>query len=267
MSLDEVLDAHLDTPVPQRVLVFDIETAPLHSYHFRVWKEDIAPDQLQNRTWIICWSAKWAGQKTVHADTVTPEEALAEDDSRVVASLASLVREADVVVAHNLKGFDLKILNTRLLDLRQPPLPPVTMLDTLDSVKRNFKLEYNRLDYLARFLGLEPKHKMQMRDWILATKGDEKSLRKMTRYCKHDTQLLEDVLGIIRPYVKGLPRMVVGTRPFHKACPHCGSDDLNPTKDYRTKASDFPMFQCGNCQGFSRLRSSKQATRLALHPL
>src|SRR5690606_15711117 len=159
--------------------------------HFRVWKEDIAPDQLQNRTWIICWSAKWAGQKTVHADTVTPEEALAEDDSRVVASLASLVREADVVVAHNLKGFDLKILNTRLLDLPQPAMPTESMPDAVESAKTNFKLEYDRRDYLVRVRALEPKQKMQLREWILATKGDEKSARKMTRDCKRDTQLVE----------------------------------------------------------------------------
>lgn len=256
-----------DPPLPMRVLVFDTETAPLLSYHFKVWKEDIQPGQLQNRTWMICWAAKWEGQKTVHSDVVTSDEALAQDDSRVVGSLAAMVRKADVIVAHNLVGFDLPVLNTRLLDLRMDPLPPVTMIDTLPLVKKNFRLTYNRLDYVARFLGLEPKHKMGMADWISSVQGDAKSLRKMVRYCKHDTALLADVLSLIRPYVKGLPRLVDGIREWQVACPHCGSQSLTPTKDYRTKASNFAMYRCDDCHGFSRTRSGRRNTRLKLHPL
>ena len=203
----------------------------------------------------------------IDVDVVTPEEALDDADGRVVESLADMVRVADIAVAHNLKGFDLPTLNTRVLDRRLPPIPPMNLIDTLQLVRKEFNLTYNSLDYLARFLGLEPKHKMEMEDWRRSAKGDLKSLRKMDRYCRYDTQLLEDVLTIIRPYLKGLPRMVDAVREMQHACPHCGSADVLVTKDYRTKASNFAMYQCQRCSGFMRLRSAKKGTKLRFHPL
>jgi hypothetical protein len=268
MSLtDEVVEA--ERAIPLRVLIFDVETAPLLSYHWRVWKENVAPDQLQNRAWMICWAARWAGQKTVRSDAVTPEEALAEDDSRIVGSLAELVRRADVILAHNVDRFDLPVLNTRLLDLRLEPLPPVRTIDTLKVAKRSFRFTYNRLSYLAEFLGIEAKHQMRFPDWLAAVKGDRTAITKMRSYCKQDINVLEQVWTHLQPYAKGTPRLVEATHEMHRACPHCGAgfSSLKPSGTHRTNASNFQRYRCDVCQKFSRTRSAAKGTKLSLHPL
>lgn len=268
MTLEQDLEGS-DQAHPLRVLVFDVETAPLHSYHWRVWKENIHPRQLQNRTWMICWAARWQGQKTMRSDAVTPEEAVAEDDSRIVESLAELVRQADLIVAHNGDRFDLPILNTRLVDLRLDPLPPVRTVDTLKIAKRDFKFTYNRLDYLAEFLGVDNKHTMEFGDWLAAIKGDQQAIWKMQRYCKHDISVLEEVWQVLQPYARRLPRMVEASRHFQRACPHCGAgfEHMRPAGYHRTNASNFPRFKCAECGRMSRSRSATLHNKLALSPI
>ena len=267
MSPDEILDAGRAQPL--RVLVLDVETSPLHSYHWQVWRENIQPGQLQNRTWLICWAARWQGQKTIRSDAVTPAEALAEDDSRVVASLAALVRQADVILAHNVDRFDLPVLNTRLLDLRLEPLPPVRTIDTLKVAKKSFRFTYNRLSYLADFLGVEAKHGMSFEDWMGVVRGNQTAITKMRTYCKQDINVLEQVWRLLEPYAKGTPRLVEATHEMQRACPHCGAgfDALKPSGSHRTNASSFQRYQCYESKKFSRTRSAARSTKLSLHPL
>jgi len=268
-DLEENLERVARRATPLKVLVYDVETAPLHSYHWRVWKENIHPGQLQNKTWMICWAARWQDQKTMRSDAVTSEEAIAENDGRIVESLAELVRKADLIIAHNGDRFDLPVLNTRLLDLRLPPLPPVRTIDTLKIAKRDFKFVYNRLDYLAEFLGLDQKHSMDFEDWLAAIKGDQTAISKMRKYCKHDIEVLENVWNELRPYAKRLPRMVEADHEMHKACPHCGAgiDKLIPEGWHRTNASNFARYKCGECGKRSRSRSASPFKKMGLHPL
>lgn len=262
-------EATIPEALPLRVLLFDIETAPLHSYHWRVWKENVSPDQLQNRTWMICWAAKWADQKKLRGDTVTGAEARAEDDARVVASLAELIRGADFIVGHNVDRFDLPQLNTRLLDLRLEPLPPVKTVDTLKVAKKAFSFTYNRLSYLADFLGFDGKQHMEMGDWLASTKGDDRALWKMLRYCRQDVRVLEDVWETLRPYAKGLPRMVDAHHEMQHACPSCGAsrEHVVPAGWHRTNASNFARYRCEKCGRYCRSRSAARGTKLKFHPL
>lgn len=263
-----LLEDSIDRGLPLRTLVFDVETAPLLSYHWQVWKENIGPHQaVRASTFLLTWAAKWEGQKAVHSDSLTPEEAVGEDDSRIVESLSQLVAKADIVVAHNGDRFDLPVLNTRLLELRLDPLPPVKSVDTLKVAKRAFKFTYNRLSYLADFLGHESKHAMTFEDWRQAVKGDLKALRKMKKYCAQDVLVLENVWNDLKPYAKGLPRRVDAVREMQKVCPSCGSPELEPAGWHRTNASNFARYKCGDCGRYARSRSAAKGTKVGLHPL
>jgi DNA polymerase III epsilon subunit-like protein len=267
VSPDEILDQHRGLPL--RVLFFDIETAPLLSYHWRVWKENIAPSQIERHSFMLSWAGRWVHQQAPTSAALTPAEAKSQDDGRIVASLADQIRKADVVVAHNLDGFDLPVLNTRLLDLRLPPLPTVTTIDTLKVAKRNFRQVFNRLSYLAEFLGIESKHEMSFEDWRQACAGNQKALSKMRAYGRQDVVVLEQVYREMAPYSKGLPRMVDASHEMQRVCPHCGApfEALKPAGFYRTKASNFPKFRCDECGKEARSRSASRGKKLALHPL
>ena len=86
-----------------KILIFDIETAPLKSYVWRLWKQDISPlnGMLQSEWFMLTWSAKWLFDDKIMSGKLTSKEAINEDDSRVTKEMWNLFNEADIVIAHN----------------------------------------------------------------------------------------------------------------------------------------------------------------------
>ncbi len=75
-------------PTKLRVLLLDIETAPIQSYHWRLWEENISIDQVQVDWSILSFGAKWLGEpmrKAVYYDTF--EQLNMRDDFRVLQHL------------------------------------------------------------------------------------------------------------------------------------------------------------------------------------
>jgi hypothetical protein len=53
-----------------RVLTLDIETAPLESYTWGIWDQNIGLNQIKSEWTILSFSAKWLGEKKViYGDT------------------------------------------------------------------------------------------------------------------------------------------------------------------------------------------------------
>ena len=46
-----------------KVLLVDIETAPNHAYVWSIWKEICSTDFITDDWYIMCWCAKWIGEK------------------------------------------------------------------------------------------------------------------------------------------------------------------------------------------------------------
>ena len=42
-----------------KILLLDIETAPMKAYVWKRWKENISLDQTISEWFMLCWSAKW----------------------------------------------------------------------------------------------------------------------------------------------------------------------------------------------------------------
>lgn len=249
-----------------RVLFYDLETAPLLAHIWHPTDQYVTHERLIHDSFLLTWSAKWRGEKDVLTGVLTGREAKKQDDSRIVKSLAALIREADVIVAHNAKGFDVPMFNNRLLKLRQPPLPPVSVIDTLSLAKKNFRLAYNKLDYLADFLFGEHKIKTDFALWQDCYHGDEVALDKMSKYNVKDVILLEKVFEVLRPYAKQLTRLVEPTGTSDFACPSCASQNLQKRGLYRTQASTFQRYECKACGRYSRSRTAEKK-KFAVHPL
>ena len=239
-----------------KILFWDVETAPMLAYIWRPSDDYVNSERLIHESWMICWAAKWAGQKKVHTGVVTPEEALEQDDSRICKDLADLIREADIVVAHNGDRFDLPVLNGRLLQMDLEPIGHVSSIDTLTLARRNFKLAYNKLDYLAESFGFGNKLKTNFALWKSAYFGDAKALEKMRKYNIKDVVLLEQVFEKMRPYVKSLKRLIEPDYDNQFACPSCGSEDLMKRGTLTTQSATYQKYQCNGCQRYSRSRTS-----------
>ena len=236
-----------------RVLLWDIETAPLLAHVWGPRADWVPADRFVHDSFMLSWAAKWEGERNVYSSVLSGDEALVQDDTRIVLELAELVAEADVIVAHNGDRFDLPRLNGRVAKHGLEPLPPVRTIDTLTLARRSFGFSHNTLDHLADELGVPRKLSTGWDLWLQCYHGDEKALAKLDRYCRRDVRVLEAVFQRMRPYVK-MPRLVSADYAGEFACTHCGSHDLQRRGTRETAVSTFARYQCNECKQWSKQR-------------
>lgn len=230
-----------------KVLFWDLEVAPLLAWMWSLSQDRVDPGHVVQEAFLLGWGAQWRGSSVVHSAVLTPEEALAQDDSRVVGEIADLVREADMVVAHNGQRYDLRVLSARVLALGLEPLGPVQMLDTYLLAKRDFRLASLSLGHLAKVLGAPAKQSLPFSEWAKAYRGDYVALRKIRQYVRQDVRTLAAVFEAMLPHYRSLPRLRDGN-----GCPYCGSMDLKKRGVRRTAAATWQRYQCGSCGRYSR---------------
>ena len=253
--------------IPARVLILDIETAPLRSYTWGLWKQNISVSQIIYDWFMLTWSAKWLFENKVFSDRLTSKEALAQDDKRISKTIWELLDEADIVIAHNANQFDIKRLNTRfLINGLDSPMPYQT-IDTLEHAKKRFKISSNRLDYINKILGLGRKIDTGGFElWDNCVQGDTKALKKMETYNKEDVKILEETYLRIRSWIKPHPNIGLFVVDDIEACPSCGGDSITfSNKPYATTANLYDLFRCDDCGSVGRskkaISNNKSTTR------
>ena len=80
-----------------KILLFDVETAPMRAYVWGRWKQNISLNETISEWYMLCWSAKWLYSNTVMHDKLTSVEAINQNDKRIVTNLWKLIDEADIV--------------------------------------------------------------------------------------------------------------------------------------------------------------------------
>lgn len=241
-----------------KILIFDIETTPLEAYVWQtqVWKARIGDESVISRWFMLTWSAKWLGENKIMSMRVTGEEALREDDKRIVAGIWGLLDEADIIIAHNGDAFDIPNLNTRFLINGLSPTRPYRTIDTLKVAQRQFGFSHNSLNALGRVFNLGEKMETGYDLWRRCKRGDDEALIRMEEYNCGDVELLEKVYLKIRPWIKGHPNVAVYMESEDKVCASCGSEDLVPDGYYTTNSGKFRAYRCNSC-GSSHTRDRK----------
>jgi DNA polymerase elongation subunit (family B) len=238
-----------------KILILDIETAPMRGYIFSLWKDTVNLDKLISDWYIISWSAKWLFNKEVLGDVLTCEEAKHQDDRRVVISLSRLLNEADIIITHNGKRFDLPKINARALIHQLPPIKPNQTIDTFEVAKRQFGFTSNKLDYLARVLGIDVKLDTDFKLWSACVDGDPEALKYMLKYNKWDVECLEAVYLRLRPWIRNHPNLALYYESDRLVCPNCGSEHLISAGYYYTTVNKYQVYRC-ECGAISRVRNS-----------
>ena len=239
------------------ILIFDIETAPVQSYVWSLWKQNIYIDQIESDWFMLSWSAKWLFETEIYSDVLTPKEALAEDDSRIAKGIWEFIDKADIIIGHNIAGFDIPKLNTRwIVNGLQPP-SPYQMVDTLKEAKRHFLFSSNKLDFIARILGTEMKMDAGgFETWIGCLKGDADSLKHMETYNRKDINVSEEVYVKIRPWIKAHPNLALYYQDDMHRCRNCGSTNLKFDKGfYVTPLNKYSTVRC-ECGAIGRVRKT-----------
>lgn len=252
-----VLKAPTDGP---RVLIFDLECSAELSYHFGRYKVNI-PEAFNVRpSYLLSFSAKWLGQDDIitiglpYYDDYHPDN---HCDKRLCEDLHKLLSEADVLVAHNLVNFDWKVAQTRFLLNGLDVVPPNKLVDTLNIAKQNFRFPTNKLETLAKHLGVGEKMQNSGASlWVDCVAGKQEAWLEMLEYNTIDVEVLEKVYLKLRPYDKKHPNvsMYFKDKSEHR-CVCCGSTDLTLTdKKSFTGLSEFAVYQCNSCGKHSRSR-------------
>ena len=226
-----------------KILLLDIETAPTNVFTWSLFPKYIDPDWVVDPGYTLCWAAKWLGQKKVHyADIRDGEE-------KMLTTIHSLLDEADAVVHYNGTKFDIPTLNKEFVQHGFTPPSHFHQVDLLLTVRRQFRFESKKLDYVAQRLGLGAKVKHKgMSLWFGCMEGNEADWKQMARYNKRDVVLLEMLYEHLLPWIHNHPNVTVDTNPSRPSCTHCGSDNVvKKGTQYNTKVSSYERYQCKDC--------------------
>ena len=193
-------------------LYIDIECTPnrLYNYGLKVPSKYIHHDNIISNWVILAWTAKWIydDNKSYITYCLTPQEIQAwqsgrdDVDKRIMQPLRDLLNDADVVWGHNIVGFDLKMINTRLMKHKIAPYYEPTVRDTLKYYRQKTRHDSNTLDFLAKYHLGEGKVEISKDDWWACLDGDKKALSHMIKYNIGDVEKGIELVKLMRSWVK-----------------------------------------------------------------
>ncbi len=243
---------------PAKILVFDIETAPLMTFLWNRFQKYVKDDMLIEDWYVICWSAKWLFEDEMISRCVTPEESKDRNDKRIVKDLWDLLDEADIVISHNGDKFDIKKMNGRFAKYGLNLPMPYRSIDTFKSARKRLSLPSLSLDYIANYFDVGAKHSTDFQLWLDCMQGDPQQLKRMQEYCDQDVKILEDVYLHLRPYIQPHPNLGLYIESDVQVCPSCGSDELEKEGEYATTVNLYDAFRCQECGSITRSRHAQQ---------
>lgn len=165
-------------------------------YTWGLWDQNIGINQIIKSTEMLCFGAKWLGQKKVIFRSVHHDGKKA-----MLEELHKLMDEADVLVGWNSAAFDHKHINREFVENGMAPPSPVKDLDLMSVTKANFQFPSNKLDYVSQKLGVGAKVKHSGFElWLGCMEGDSKSWGEMKKYQIQDVQLLDNLYKILLPW-------------------------------------------------------------------
>ena len=252
-----------------KILILDIETAPMKAYVWKRWKEDISLDQTISEWFCLAWAAKWlynpSGEYShdIISEVLTPSQVKDENDYFIMCKLRELLNQADIVVAHNGAKFDIPRINSRFISLGINPPTPYYIVDTLREARKVFDFSSNKLDALASFMNTGTKKiKTDFSLWKSCMEGDEEALELMRDYNERDVYVLEKVYLKMRPFIKGHPN-VGAILAKDNVCPICGSPLVTKYPGYySTSVNRYTLYKCDRCHSVVRSRKPEEKSKV-----
>lgn len=230
-------------------LYLDIETSPNVGLFWSAgYKQNIDYSNIIKERAIICICYKWEDDKTVHALTWDSKQ----NDKKMLEEFIKIAKQADELVGHNGDKYDLAFIRTRCLYHGIEMFPRYQTIDTLKISRSQFRFNSNRLDYIAKFLGIGQKIKTEFNLWKdIVLHKDKKALEYMVKYCKEDVNLLEQVHKRLRAHQFAKMHYGVLFGQDRGSCPECGSDDLHIHRRRATVTGLKKIqYRCKSCGTF-----------------
>lgn len=254
-----------------KILILDIETAPETAYIWKRYKETVGQTQIKESGYLLCMAWAWMdGNDNRESEVQTIglyggrawNRGDRHNDWAVVKKAHELLCEADIVVGHNIRSFDMATLNARFIFYGLPPPTPYKICDTLEILKKKLRLPSNSLESASHYFGIQSKDKQPFTLWRSCLEGDSNAWNKMITYCAHDVTVVRELYMKLIPWADMHPNMGLyaedNTSPI---CPKCGSNNLERRGVQRTVVHNYQRYQCKNCGGWSRGRQPIKCER------
>lgn len=243
--LDEARESVLDTKA--KILIFDIERmkgqAQIEFWDLGDYKNRrIHADDVVEWPRTICVAWNWYGDKRIEFASEWGDTA-----QGMLDRIWQAFDEADIVVGHNVVGFDIKKLNTEWRDAGMNPPSPYKVVDTLKEARKQFGDESKTLDALCQRLGLTGKtDRYDVETARAALDGDRKAQIELQSYNEGDILATLGLYDRIRGWMPNHPHM--GELDSTKdRCNQCGGSDLEINGTYLAVQIRYIQYRCLTC--------------------
>ena len=254
-------------PASPRILLIDIETAPILGYVWSLWKQNVGLNQIKEEWYILSYCAKWLHEPEIMYRDVRENP---HSDESLMEPLWKLLDEADIIIGQNGKAFDMPKIQARLIMAGHMPPRPYKVIDTLIMAKQQFRFTSNKLEWMTgESAGLTTLKKNQHSKfpgftlWAECLKGNPEAWDEMKEYNIPDVTSMEELYLKLRPWYVGHPNLAAYVESTEVLCPKCLSPDIkqhHETPFTFTQTGKYEMYHCNSCGGFSRGRYTRNST-------
>lgn len=242
-----------------RIGVVDVETLPATVLTFSLFKPMIGIEQVMEPSRLAGFGWKWIDQKKV--DWFSEFDMGREG---MLNKAYELMDEADIIVHFNGVSFDEPWLQGEFKSIGLKPPSPTKQVDLMRAVKKRFRYDSNRLDFVVQKFGLGKKMSTGgFSLWRRCVEGSPEAWARMGRYCKQDVLVTEKLYHDMLPWLPKHPHLALYDEANDEdSCPRCGSLDLQRRGFSYTDVSKFQQYRCNACGGWSRGKTSLQSVNL-----
>lgn len=230
-----------------KMLVLDIETSPLLGNVWTLWNNNLGLNQLRQDWHVMSWAAKWYdSDEVIYMDQRNAKDIT--NDKKILKPLHKLLDEADIVISHNGRKFDVPKLNARFILNGMSPPSSFRNLDTCVIAKRHFGFTSNKLAYLTDKLctkykklnhGKFPGQEL----WTQCIIGNSEAWDEMEEYNRYDVLSLQELYDVLVPWDDKINFTVY----FEDDVCSCGSNKIIENGIYYTNASKYQKYKCKDC--------------------
>lgn len=242
-----------------RILLFDIETAPMLGYVWGLWDNNVALNQLHSDWHLLSWSAKWLGDSPNNIMYMDQRGAKnIEDDTKLLQGIWKLLDQADIVITQNGKSFDQKKLQARFILNGMKPPSSYRHIDTFILAKKHFAFTSNKLEYMStklctKYRKLKTKEFQGFDLWKACLNDDTKAWKEMEKYNKHDVLALEELYTKLIPWDNSINFNVYDDSVLTTCT--CGDKSCLVKYGFTyTNTAKYQRYQCSKCGSETRGR-------------
>lgn len=232
-----------------KILLLDIETAPNLVHVWGLWNQNVSLNQIMASGYVLCWAAKWRGDGD---DQIMFDSIHRSGPKRMLNRIHNLLDKCDACVTYNGRSFDLPTLNKEFVQRGFKPPSPYKSIDLYITAKKIFRFPSNKLEYIARALGLGGKVKHEGHElWVKTMAGDKDAWARMEEYNRGDVILLDGLYTELMPWIPSHPNVALYDHAGF-SCPTCGGVNLQFRGYAYTSVNEYRRLRCSDCGRWSR---------------